>query len=650
MLARVVAAGGPSVDLTQHAATLRRLLASSGGLPSVVEQLAVQIALIGVRDVTPAASLADALRRSYDLLDEVQRRSFRRLAVVGRPLSLDVLADLWSVSRAEAVQLASALARRNLVEVHSDGRFDLLPPLRELGRSLAAQTGDDRAAYAGLLEWAERVIPQEDNSGAADAPWLGEIELLHSAVVHACSTDEGRPQGYALANRAFSSLYTAMRAREAVDLLEAVLTSGDGPPGIGSQLARRAGICASEVRGTYEGLRLLDRAEQHAAALDEETRALELARTAAIRAEMHLDAGNLAAARLDAERTLSLGAADPYVTRQVRRTLMDICVSRGDLTRAERLATQILDAPPPDEMWIALSARTLQAKIAWERGRLVEAASLAAFARDQARAIHEDRIALLADLVHRQVTGVSAMSVESDTLPWAVRLVVQLQEARELLAAGEAARAAGRAADIVVLADSSSLGRDAVDALLLGGDALMAAGEPGQAQAAYLSALRRASEIPMPLRVADALDGLAALLAASGHAAHRHLGGAAAALRVGRGAVGHCRPGLEAPVGVVRDCPAGWLDAAQLSAVGVEAVVRLFDSPEPRDAVTNPLGSLTRAELRVAELVAEGLTNRQIGEQLFVSPRTVDSHLSHIFHKLEIASRAKLAALMAEIA
>ena len=65
--------------------------------------------------------------------------------------------------------------------------------------------------------------------------------------------------------------------------------------------------------------------------------------------------------------------------------------------------------------------------------------------------------------------------------------------------------------------------------------------------------------------------------------------------------------------------------------------------------MTNPLGRLTRAELRVAELVAEGLTNRQIGEQLFVSPRTVDSHLSHIFHKLEIASRAKLAALMAEI-
>jgi DNA-binding CsgD family transcriptional regulator len=251
--------------------------------------------------------------------------------------------------------------------------------------------------------------------------------------------------------------------------------------------------------------------------------------------------------------------------------------------------------------------------------------------------------------MHRQVTGFSAITVESDTLPWAVRLLVQLQDARELLAAGEAARAAGRAADIVVLAESSSLGRDAVDGLLLGGDALMAAGEPAQAQAAYLAALRRASEIPMPLRAADALEGLAAVLVVAGSGADRRLTGAAAALRVSRRAVGHCSPGVEVPVGVVGECPPGWLDAAQLTPAGVEAVAQLFDGAEPQDALATPLGSLTRAELKVAELVAEGLTNRQIAELLFVSPRTVDTHLSHVYRKLEITSRAKLAALMAEI-
>ncbi|HEV7146176.1 MAG TPA: AAA family ATPase, partial [Pedococcus sp.] len=608
LLSRISGAGGPSVDLAEHDPMLRRLLTSSGGLPSLVEQLAVQIALVGVRDVAPVGTLAAAVRGSYELLDEEQQRCFRRLAVVGCPVSLDVLTDVWGLSRPQALQVATALARRNLVEVLPDGGFDMLPPLRELGQVLAAESGDDDATYAGLLAWADRVIPKDVNSGAADEPWLAELPLVRSAVVHACLTETGREHGYALANRAFSSLYTAMRTRDALDLLRAVLDSGDGPPSVGPQLARRAGICASEVRGTYEGLRLLERAEQHAVALDTTQRDLELARNAAIRAEMHLDAGNLEAAKADAERTLTLGRGDAYVVRQVRRTLMDVCVSRGDLAEARRLAAAILDSPSADEMWIALSARTLQAKIAWEEGRNVEAASLASYARDQAESLHEDRIALLADILHRQVTGSGGPVVESESLPWAVRLVVQLQEARELLARGDAARAAGRAADIVVLADSSTLGRDGVEARLLAGDALMAMGEPAQAQAAYLEALRRAAEIPMPLRAADALDGLAGVLMLLGAPAYRQLAGAAAALRSSRRAVAHPRPGLVAPVGVVRDTPSGWLESGQLSETGVSAVAAMCAEPEVSDLVGHPLGTLTRAELRVAELVAQGHT------------------------------------------
>jgi DNA-binding CsgD family transcriptional regulator len=653
LLARVAAAGGQAVDLPRHEDTLRRLLQASGGLPALIEQLAVQIALVGVRDVAAAGTMAEAVRGSYDLLDGQQQRCFRRLAVIGRPVSLDVLAEICGVSRMEGVQLAAALARRSLLEVHSDGRFDMLPPLREVGRQLASSTDDTEQSLAGLVRWAEGVIPQGYNTGAADAPWLAEVPLVDVAVRHLCGADATRDQGYSLANRAFSSMYTAMRAREALELLEAVLMSGGGPPLVGSQLARRAGICASEVRGTYEGLRLIDHADRHAAALTADERDLECARNAAIRAEMHLDAGNLAAARTHAERTLALGQTDHYVVRQVRRTLMDVCVSSGDLAEAERLAVQIIDSPSADEMWIALSARTLQAKVAWEQGRLLEAESLASYARVQAQEAHEDRIALLADTVHRLVTGVPGPDVDSEALPWAVRLVVQLQQARELLAEGETLRAAGRAADMVVLADSSSLGRDGVEARLLVGDALMVLGEPGQAQSSYVSALRRACEIPMPLRAADALDGLAAVLAAAGTdpgtAAYRQLTGAAAALRASRRAVGRERPGVPYAARLARDCPTGWVDAAQLTGTGVAAVAAMFRGDVAPDT-GSPLGTLTPAERRVAELVAEGLTSRQIAEQLFVSPRTVDAHLSHIFRKLEIASRAKLAALMAEVA
>jgi DNA-binding CsgD family transcriptional regulator len=54
--------------------------------------------------------------------------------------------------------------------------------------------------------------------------------------------------------------------------------------------------------------------------------------------------------------------------------------------------------------------------------------------------------------------------------------------------------------------------------------------------------------------------------------------------------------------------------------------------------------SLTSTERQVIALVAEGLSNPAIGDRLFVSRRTVQSHLAHIFTKLNVSSRAQLAA------
>jgi DNA-binding CsgD family transcriptional regulator len=57
---------------------------------------------------------------------------------------------------------------------------------------------------------------------------------------------------------------------------------------------------------------------------------------------------------------------------------------------------------------------------------------------------------------------------------------------------------------------------------------------------------------------------------------------------------------------------------------------------------------LTPQELQVAKFVSGGLSNREVGEQLFLSPRTVDFHLRHVFAKLGISSRTELAALWPE--
>src|SRR5262252_7882272 len=58
-------------------------------------------------------------------------------------------------------------------------------------------------------------------------------------------------------------------------------------------------------------------------------------------------------------------------------------------------------------------------------------------------------------------------------------------------------------------------------------------------------------------------------------------------------------------------------------------------------------GPLAKREADVARLVAEGLTNKQIGTRLFISERTVDSHVRNILNKLGVNSRAQIAAWMA---
>jgi ATP/maltotriose-dependent transcriptional regulator MalT len=67
----------------------------------------------------------------------------------------------------------------------------------------------------------------------------------------------------------------------------------------------------------------------------------------------------------------------------------------------------------------------------------------------------------------------------------------------------------------------------------------------------------------------------------------------------------------------------------------------------PRTAALRGVAALTASELRVAALAADGHTNRDIAQELFVTPKTVELHLSNTYRKLEIRSRRELATAMA---
>ncbi|MFI6989518.1 response regulator transcription factor [Nonomuraea wenchangensis] len=57
--------------------------------------------------------------------------------------------------------------------------------------------------------------------------------------------------------------------------------------------------------------------------------------------------------------------------------------------------------------------------------------------------------------------------------------------------------------------------------------------------------------------------------------------------------------------------------------------------------------TLTTRELQVAELIGQGLTNREVAERLHVSQKTVETHVSRIFSKFDVRSRVALARRLA---
>jgi len=480
-----------------------------------------------------------------------------------------------------------------------------------------------------LLDDPERRVRAELELGRV-LYWAGQeqegIEILGAALAERGSADDDlqhRLEAELMANatRVPSQYERARRRLAAVDV-----SAADGP-GARMLLAIQAYHGAAQG-GDREGC--VDRVEQVVAAMEDDERAWNFVAPAYTL---------LFADRLDeglrfVDRTLSLirtsGAVFRFASLSLVRAIFEY--ARGDLAEAEADLRTGLDALPHRNAWSVPHAYGWLAQVLVERGEL-----------DHAAGVLSDPVA-----------GIDAVSDPFARGP--------LLRARSLLAA---ARSEQRAA----LDDALELGR----ALSAYGHGNPACSDPtwrslaalahhalGDSEAATAlaredEALARTWGAPRPLsrslRVLALLEGRdgaldrmresVALLDSSRarlERAHALADLGAALRRVNRRAQAR---------EVLRDA----LDLAQRSgAAALAAHAReelVATGARPRRAELRGVDSLTPSERRTAALAAEGMTNKQIAQALFVTLRTVEMHLSNVFRKLGISSRTQLAEALA---
>lgn len=203
----------------------------------------------------------------------------------------------------------------------------------------------------------------------------------------------------------------------------------------------------------------------------------------------------------------------------------------------------------------------------------------------------------------------------------------------------------GTAAQWADAAVAETMGWHALNALTVRARVALAQGDARRAAEDAHEALSAAARLGAELAVPDAFECAAAT--ADDAATAARLFGAAAAMRSRTGEVRpSCyQPLHEAALSALRDTLGDdfdtlWSEGAALSTA--EAIAYAQRGRGERRRPSSGWDSLTPAELDVARLVCEGLPNKEIATRLFVSPRTVQSHLTHVYAKLDISSRSQL--------
>ncbi|ONI79434.1 LuxR family transcriptional regulator [Actinosynnema sp. ALI-1.44] len=356
------------------------------------------------------------------------------------------------------------------------------------------------------------------------------------------------------------------------------------------------------------------------------------------------------------ERALTVASDDPDLTDLALLVRINQAVTLGDLDRYDEaidVAGRMRQEAERTGSLVRLTqAHSAMGQLLLETGgwddALAEADALPAEVKDPSVVCCDHGIAATI-CFHRDDPDAARRHLAA-AAPFAdhvgLRAVAQLCLARSLDAeyAGDPAAALAELVD--GLADKTEIEDMLPDAVRLAvqvGDLDVARTATTRVQALVRSSPRwRAAALYCSGLVADDPE---MLLAAAGKSNRRlpkaKAFEAAATAFAAAGDLSSARPAFAMAAAVYEELGAAW-DIARLASVQRAAGIRRAPRVAHRKA-THGWESLTPTESKIAALVVEGLTNRQIAARLFLSPRTVGTHVSHVLNKLGVHSRTDIA-------
>lgn len=551
-----------------------------------------------------------------------------RTAAVGEPWALDALAGGAREARARgAPQAAAALLERAIAEPADRER--ILELREQLGISLL-DAGDGRGAEVLLAVHAELSDPLRRAEVASMVfPSLGLRGRIPEAEALVTQSLDELPDGCSglaahLRAERYMARFWSSTPIERDDLLRDVASVRGASLGERQLLSNAALLLASGAGRCDEGLAVAERMIATGDALLEDAAAGWMRGNAALPVALAGDVPR-ALALLDAQLAVARRRGSPTQVASTLQLRAIACFACGDLAEAEADAStsaRLIAEAGMTGSWP--TPRTILAVAALERGDLAGAE----------HALEPD----------------GPLAAFPRTVPHGHHYVThgRLHAARGRL--GPARHAFLAAAERLAALPYSEIGFGGWRPYLALAEHAAGHDQPASEVAAEAVGLAREAGYPYGLALALRVEAVVG----DGHDRIGRLRDAAevAAGGASRLEQAHCLVELGAALrraGHRREARAPLLEGLDLAhrrgAAPLEERARVelaAAGARPRSAVRSGVDALTPSELRVARLAADGLTNREIAQQLFVTAKTIETQLRAVYRKLEIAGRREL--------